>query len=307
MDLSTTTSTLNALADSTRLRLLSVLAEGSLTVSELTSCLTLSQPRVSHHLAIMLRAGLVRVRREGVRAYYARESKGKAARMADGVVGVLADEIVRADRLRAARLVAERKAERRVFFASMAQTWPENLAAWIDLGAYRAAVSALLPRGCSVADLGCGSGWMLPELSQIASSIIGVDHAPEILARARHRAEADRLPRCEFRLGELEHLPLRDQEVEVVFMGLVLHHVPDPQAALEEAARVCIPGGTLVVVEPASHRNERARDELGGLWLGFSKDEMVNWVSSAAFSVVSSEIRRPDSGLDLLAVSARRG
>ncbi|MBN1424957.1 metalloregulator ArsR/SmtB family transcription factor [Candidatus Fermentibacteria bacterium] len=306
MNLITTIAALSALADATRLRLLAVLGEGSLAVSELVTCLELSQPRVSHHLAILLRCGLVRVRREGVRAYYARESRGEPVRLADAAIARLDDPTVRADRLRAARLLADRKAERRGFFATLARTWPENLAAWIDLDAYRTTVAALVPPGGTMADLGCGSGWLLPTLSAIASRVIGVDHSPEILDQARQRARDAGIPGCEFRLGELEHLPLREREVDAVFIGLVLHSVPDPQAALEEAARVCETGGTLTVIEPLAHHNEHARDELGGLWMGFSESEMAQWVASSGFTMLSAETRTPPAGLGLIAVQARR-
>ena len=306
MDICLATSTLGALADSTRLRLLSVLAEGSLSVTELSSCLTLSQPRVSHHLGILLRARLVRVRREGVRAYYSCESRGEAARVARSALATLEDQSVRDDCLRAARFVADRKAERREFFAAMAETWPANLASWIDLDTYRGAVARFLPRGASVADLGCGTGWLLPTLASVAARVIGVDHAPEVLAQARRQAHEAGLTCCEFRLGELEHLPLREHEVEVVFVGLVLHSMPDPQAALDEAARICTPGGALLVIEPLAHSIERARDELGALWLGFTEAEMIQWVTSAGFIVTASETFVPPNGLHLLAVRADR-
>lgn len=306
MNLVSATSTLSVLADPTRLRLLSVLGQGSLSVTELSACLGLSQPRVSHHLSILLRANLVRVRREGARAFYTRESQGEQRRVAEAALGLLDDPTVKSDLEEAARLVADRKAARRGFFAALARTWPANLAAWIDVDAYRDLVSQMLPRTGSVADVGCGTGWLLPTLSSAAAVVIGVDHAPEVIAEARRRAQEWGLTACQFRLGEAEHLPLKDREVAAVFFGLVLHCTPDPQAALEEAARVCSPGGALVVIEPSAHQNDRARDELGAMWLGFAEEDMLRWVDAAGFDGAATQVRAPERGLSLLAVRARR-
>ncbi len=305
MDISTVSSTFSVLADATRLRLLAVLAEGPLSVTELASCLQMSQPRVSHHLAVLLRASLVRVRREGTRAFYSWESRGEPTKLASAAMSFLTDETTAQDRRRAAELVGARKAARREFFDAMAETWPANLASWIDLDAYRSTVREALPKADVLADVGCGTGWLLPVLATSARRVIGVDHAPQVLAAARQRAHEGGWANCEFRLGEAEHLPLRDREADVVFMGLVLQAVPDPQAALEEASRVCAPSGTLVVIDPLSHQVERARDELGALWQGFSGEEMVRWVRSAGFDEAVVDVVVPPRGLSLLVTRAR--
>lgn len=306
MQLHDLVSRISSLADPTRLRLLAVLHQGSFSVSELSRCTSLSQPRVSHHLGILLRSQLVRVKREGVRAFYSREHRGPLAPVVERVLQLLEDPQVAADVERACRCLDARRHERREFFSSLAQTWPRDLERWIHLEGYRDLVLRLMPQVEVLADVGCGSGWLLPHLSSRAARIVGVDHAPEVLSKAKAAARGSDAC-CEFRLGEAEHLPLRDGEVEAVFMGLVLHHLPDPLRALEEASRVCRPGGWVVVVEPLAHGVQEAREELGSLWMGFQVQELADWLSQAGFFVDRVEQVNPAYGLPLVGLRGRLG
>jgi ArsR family transcriptional regulator len=124
---------------------------------------------------------------------------------------------------------------------------------------------------------------------------------------ARQRAAQHNLTNCEFRLGELEHLPLSDGEVELVIIGLVLQHVVDPQAVLLEAARALDHGGKLTVVEPARHEITEAREDLGEFWMGFEEHEIRSWLSAAGFSVdVIDNLPSRANKLGLVAVTAQK-
>jgi ArsR family transcriptional regulator len=217
------------------------------------------------------------------------------------------DTAVRTDIGHAVQTILSRQAQRRAFFAGLAESLPEKLGVWFDLERYSETLLSRVSSTLITADLGCGPGWLLPDLAGRCTKLIGIDHVPEVLSLARQKAVRHNLGNCEFRLGELEHLPLSDGEVERVVLGLVLQHVVDPPAVLSEAARALRHSGQLIIVEPARHEMAKAREDLGEVWMGFDVDDLKTWLSAAGFS--TEEIERVSSTsakLDLLAISARK-
>ena len=91
-------------------------------------------------------------------------------------------------------------------------------------------------------DAACGSGRHAAYLASLGHTVIGVDSSPDMLARAR-----DKVSGGEFRQGDLEHLPVPDQHVDLVVCALALTHVPDLAPVLAEFVRVMRPGGHVVI------------------------------------------------------------
>jgi SAM-dependent methyltransferase len=132
---------------------------------------------------------------------------------------------------------------------------PEELAilpggADLGLGCGNPIAFADLTPGETVLDLGSGAGidcFLAAERVGPTGSVIGVDMTPEMIARARTNAARAFLGNVEFRLGEIEHLPVEDATVDVVISNCVINLVPDKARAFAETFRVLAPGGRIMV------------------------------------------------------------
>lgn len=111
------------------------------------------------------------------------------------------------------------------------------------------AIAALRP-GEVVLDLGSGGGldaFLAADRVGDGGRVIGVDMTPEMVAKARENAAKVQAANVEFRLGEVEHLPVADGSVDVILSNCVINLVPDKRAAFREAIRVLKDGGRLAI------------------------------------------------------------
>jgi len=281
-----------SLADPTRLRLLNVLQQGEFTVQELLEILRMGQSRISRHLKILLEAGLLSVKREGTWAYYRLMPVDP---FAERLLPMLSPEFEKlaeaaADRAAVVGVLASRRERSQLFFDQHARDWDQLARQLLPTPNYAERLLASLPQSCCLLEIGVGTGGLLVDLRAKGDRVIGVDHAPAMLAAARQRVEESGLNDIELRLGEMEHLPLESASVDIGVINMVLHHAPDPLTVLCEIFRVLKPGGLLVIADLLRHQDEWMREKLADQWLGFTKDELLGWGVQAGFENQFSEI-----------------
>ena len=280
-----------SLADPTRLRLLNILQQGEFTVQELLEILRMGQSRISRHLKILLEAGLLSVKREGTWAYYRLLPVNTLGERLLPLLRSGFEQLAEAaaDRAAVATVLASRRERSQRFFDRHARDWDKLARRLLPTPNYAERLLASLPHSRCLLEVGVGTGGLLKALCTRSERIIGVDHAPAMLAAARQRLEEAGLSNVELRLGEMEHLPLESASVDTAILNMVLHHASDPLTVLREIFRVLQPGGGVLIADLLRHQDEWMREKLADQWLGFTEEELLGWGRQAGFEEVLSE------------------
>jgi ArsR family transcriptional regulator len=113
--------------------------------------------------------------------------------------------------------------------------------------------------------------------------VIAVDRSADVLKRARALASRRRVSNVTWKRGSFEKLPIRDEEVDVALLSQALHHADDPPRALQEAARILLPGGRVLLLDLREHGETWVRERLGDRWLGFTRDGLAALLENAGF------------------------
>src|SRR6476469_985504 len=291
-------SALKAAGEETRLRVLALLAEAELTVSDLTDILRQSQPRISRHLKLLAEAGLVERFREGTWAFFRLAEHGEGADVARTLIDRLnpGDQMIARDRARLASVRQARAIAAQAYFRAHAAEWDRIRKLHVTDAAVEEAIRAALADKPfrSLLDLGTGTGRMLELFGPEIERGLGLDLSLDMLLLARDRLERAGLKNCSVRQGDIYDLPLANDSFDVVILHQVLHFLDDGARAIHEAARVLRPGGRLLVVDFAPHDLEFLRDEHAHRRLGFSSDTVAQWMKAADLDVVLQRSLAPE-------------
>jgi ubiquinone/menaquinone biosynthesis C-methylase UbiE len=291
------TGVLKAAGETTRLRLLGLIADAELTVSDLTAILRQSQPRLSRHLRLLAEAGLVERYREGSWAFFRLGDRGSAADVARSVIARLDpnDPVIARDRERLAAVRAARAAAAQNYFRRHAAEWDRIRELHVADAAVEAAIRDSLAGQPirALLDLGTGTGRMLELFAADIERGLGIDLSLDMLAFARARLDRAGLKHCSVRHGDIYNLALQRDSFDVVIVHQVLHFLDDSARAIAEAARVLRPGGRLLVVDFAPHDLEFLREEHAHRRLGFAPETVTQWIEAAGLDFVRQETLPP--------------
>jgi ubiquinone/menaquinone biosynthesis C-methylase UbiE len=292
------TAVLKAAGEATRLRILALLAETELTVSDLTAILRQSQPRLSRHLRLLTEAGLVERFREGAWAFFRLGERGSSADIARALIARLDadDPAIARDRERLVAVRGARVAAAQAYFRRHAAEWDRIRKLHVADAAVEAAVRAALADKPirALLDLGTGTGRMLELFAPDIERGLGLDLSLDMLALARARLDRAGLQHCSVRHGDIYNLALPRDAFDVVILHQVLHFLDDGPRAVAEAARVLRPGGRLLVVDFAPHDLEFLREQHAHRRLGFAAETVTQWLEAAGLEPVRQQTLPPE-------------
>jgi len=319
--------TLRVVADPTRLRILLLLRGEELSVAELQEILTMGQSTISTHLSQLKQAGLVEDRRTGksnlyrlvVRAVdepgalkgldFSRTVSGRKSggplgpegsspagdRFLNHLLNQAREEIPEAPADQAAmrRVLHKRQDKMRTFFDSVAGRLGKDYVPGKSWKSMAEALLRLMPP-MIIADLGAGEGAFALLLAQRAKKVIAVDTSAKMIEVGREQALRHGLDNVEYRLGDMEELPIDSASVDLVFFSQSLHHALHPERAVTEANRILVPTGRIVILDLVKHRFEEARELYADEWLGFSETELESMLEKASFTEIQTSIVHKD-------------
>ena len=302
---------LASLADTTRSRVLLLLDRHELTVSELCGIVQLPQSTVSRHLKALADGGWVAARAEGTSNLYTmtRDELDPSARRLWQLVReqVGSSPAATQDQRRLQAALAERRTKSQEFFSSSAGQWDRVRDDLFGDRLHLAALAALAEGTWTVGDLGCGTGQVSAALAPFVERVIAVDASAAMLQAAKKRLSG--FENIDLRRGELEALPIDDHRLDAATLMLVLHHVPEPERALAEVARVLKPRGRAIIVDMLPHDRDSYRQQMGHVWLGFSDEHVRRMFQEAGFEQIRVVALPPDArskGPGLFVATGRR-
>jgi len=165
----------------------------------------------------------------------------------------------------------------------------------LDLGCGNPTAFAFLKEGDVVLDLGSGAGidcFLAAQKVGQTGKVIGIDMTPSMVQRANENAKSDGYENVEFRLGEIENLPIESGSIDVIVSNCVINLVPNKLKAFQEAFRVLKPGGRLMISDIVLQRElpafiKTSMEAYAGCVAGaVQRNEYLDTIKKAGFTEI---------------------
>ena len=255
----------------------------------------MGQSRISMALSQLKQAELVEVRKVGQKSLYRFTGDATVVEILRQSAHELPETTTDDDALRL--ILTKRKDKMRAYFDELAGRFGRHYVPGRSWKGVAEMLLKLLPP-MVIADIGAGEGTLSLLLAQRAERVIAVDNSEKMVDYGREAARKAGVANIEYRVGDLEELPLEADSVDLALFSQSLHHALHPQEAVKEAARILKPGGRVVILDLQRHTFEEARELYADVWLGFSEVELLGFLKKARFrnpelSVVHREEEAP--------------
>jgi ubiquinone/menaquinone biosynthesis C-methylase UbiE/biotin operon repressor len=273
--------------DPNRLRILLLLEQEELSVAELQEVLSKGQSQISMHLAQLKQAGLVEDRRMGKNSFYRLTAPAELMDLLREAASEIPESAQDRDALRLA--LRKRRDRMRRYFDELAGKFGRQYVPGRSWKGIAEAMLKLMPP-MVIADLGAGEGTIAQLMAQRAKKVIAIDSSEKMVEFGSELARTHGIANLEYRVGDLEDVPIRSGTVDVAFLSQALHHAAHPEKAVAEAWRILKPHGKVAILDLNRHQFEEAREMYADLWLGFTELEMERYLKGAGFRNVETAV-----------------
>ena len=285
-------SSLKVLSDSTRLRLIALLADDELSVNELQEITHMGQSRISTHLGQLQKQSFLSSRREGKRVFYRLlpPTKEHGRSLLDlALKGAKELDDFESDQINLKRILERREDQAKRYFNQIAGRFDRSYGPGRSWQAFGQMLLRLIP-AIDIADLGSGEGLLSELLAMNARSVIAVDNSQKMVEFGERKAKENGMTNLTFRHGDLMHPPIDDGCIDVAILSQALHHAEDPAHALGSAYRILRPKGKVLILDLLKHEFEDAGKLYGDVWFGFEESRLQQWLEAAGFVNVEIEV-----------------
>ena len=283
-----------AISDEMRLKILMLLDQAEFTVNEIKDILDIHQSNASRHLAKLSACGLLKDRRDGIKAYYRLSEELLLSKRMLAVIRDAYGELPDKDILlcRAEQTLQDRTDKTKGQIHKLDQAGG-SLKAQISL------FSKLMVPFENAVDIGCGEGGDLSlMLANRCKNVTSLDYDPKVISGLQKILKQKGIDNVTPKVADMTKTGLPDNDADLVLMSQVLHHATDPRLALKEAIRILKTGGTLALLDLAQHKEESFRETHGHIWLGFDRSQLEFFVKEFNCKVIESEIIPSENEVD---------
>jgi ubiquinone/menaquinone biosynthesis C-methylase UbiE len=256
-------------------------------VAELQEVLSKGQSQISMHLSQLKQAGLVEDRRMGKNSFYRLTAPKELMDLVRQATSEIPEAAEDQDALRLA--LRKRRDRMRRYFDELAGKFGRTYVPGRSWKGIAEALLKLMPP-MVIADLGAGEGTISQLMAQRAKKVIAIDNSEKMVEFGSELARTHGIANLEYRLGDLEDVPIRAGTVDLAFLSQALHHAVHPEKAVAEAWRILKPNGRIAVLDLNRHQFEEAREMYADLWLGFTELEIERYLKGAGFRNVETAI-----------------
>jgi excisionase family DNA binding protein len=176
------------------------------------------------------------------------------------------------------------------FFNEVAPQWEEISRNYSDETLKTKLIELdILKKSMILVDLGAGDGFISRFTAPFVKKVIAVDISGEMLRELRRKAKSGGLRNIETLESDGRDVPLDDSSVDMVCANMYLHHIEQPELALQEMHRIVKPGGTVFLADFYEHSDGELIRKMHDLWPGFNPDQLAASFRKAGFQEVRYE------------------